>query len=131
MTSSTTTIKAVSPVNGDGPTGSQEVDFGRAQLHEQEALSLIHLVCEAQHQAAGISSQLHKLIYEAWDTVSRSRLERLITETQACLQAADHYLLMLGSVADERDYPDPHNEVQDHDQDGSDPAKAWDDQPPF
>ena len=45
-------------------------------------------------------------------------MEKLITETQACLQAADHYLLMLGSVADERDHGDP-------------PATGPDDEPPF
>jgi hypothetical protein len=117
MTSSSTTIKAVSPVNGDGPAGSPEPGFGRAQLHEQEALSLISLVCEAQHQASGVSNELHKLIYEAWESASRSCVERLITETQACLQAADHYLLMLGSVNDERDCGIPAAADQDGDPD--------------
>ena len=45
--------------------------------------------------------QLHKAIHGYEPGTSDARLEQLLCEALACLETADHYLRMLGSVLDE------------------------------
>jgi hypothetical protein len=54
---------------------------------------------------------MHAQLY-AKDPADGRKLQQLMDEARACLQTADHYLLMLGCVIDERataqdDNPDP------------------------
>ena len=92
-------------------------------------MALIRLVSEADcTTAAEVAARLcTTLIYSNWDSASTAaELEdRLVAEVLLCLQAADHYLLMLGSVIDERE--DTPREQQD--QDDGDPGDPG--EPPF
>ena len=124
MTSTVTTIKAVR--DSDGTNGkSRQREHGLAKLRATEARGLIRLVSEADYEGGEVLHALHELIYSNWDSASKAELEGLIAEVQICMQAADHYLLMLGSVIDERE--DTSHEQQD--QDDGDPEDPG--EPPF
>ena len=123
MTSTVTTIKAVR--DSDGTNGKPKREHGLAQLRATEARGLIRLVSEADYEGGEVLHALHELIYSNWDSASKAELEGLIAEVQICMQAADHYLLMLGSVIDERE--DTPREQQD--QDDGDPEDPG--EPPF
>ncbi len=88
-------------------------------------MALIRLVSEADYEGGEVLHALHELIYSNWDSASKAELEGLVAEVQLCMQAADHYLLMLGSVIDERE--DTPREQQD--QDDGDPGDPG--EPPF
>jgi hypothetical protein len=123
MTSTVTTIKAVT--DSDGANGKPKREHGLAQLRATEARGLIRLVSEADYEGGRVLQDLHELIHQDWDSASKAELEALVAEVQICMQAADHYLLMLGSVIDERE--DTPHEQQDHDDgDPQDPGE-----PPF
>jgi hypothetical protein len=123
MTSTVTTIKAVR--DSDGTNGKPKREHGLAQLRATEARGLIRLVSEADYEGGEVLHALHELIYSNWDSASKAELEGLVAEVQLCMQAADHYLLMLGSVIDERE--DTPREQQD--QDDGDPGDPG--EPPF
>jgi len=123
MTSTVTTIKAVR--DSDGTNGKPKREHGLAQLRATEARGLIRLVSEADYEGGEVLHALHELIYSNWDSASKAELEGLVAEVQICMQAADHYLLMLGSVIDERE--DTSHEQQD--QDDGDPQDLG--EPPF
>jgi len=124
MTSTVTTIKAVT--DSDGTNGKPKREHGLAKLRATEARGLIRLVSEADYEGGQVLHDLHELIHQDWDGASKAELEGLVAEVQICMQAADHYLLMLGSVIDERE--DTAHEQQDQDDgDGANPG----DEPPF
>ena len=123
MTSTVTTIKAVT--DSDGTNRKPRREHGLAQLRATEARGLIRLVSEADYEGGEVLHALHELIYSNWDSASKAELEALVAEVQICMQAADHYLLMLGSVIDERE--DTAHEQQD--QDDGDPQDPG--EPPF
>ena len=106
MTSSITPITAAS--NGGDPAREREdqIEHGLSALRDIEGRGLISLVCDALGETP------------AWPTrctPSCTRMTRLMTGTSSqlndealgCLQTAEHYLLMLGSVIEERIPPDP------------------------
>jgi hypothetical protein len=123
MTSTVTTIKAVR--DSDGTNGKPKREHGLAQLRATEARGLIRLVSEADYEGGEVLHALHELIYSNWDSASKAELEGLVAEVQLCMQAADHYLLMLGSVIDEREDTSHEQQNQD-DGDPEDPGE-----PPF
>ena len=123
MTSTVTTIKAVR--DSDGTNGKPKREHGLAQLRATEARGLIRLVSEADYEGGEVLHALHELIYSNWDSASKAELEGLVAEVQLCMQAADHYLLMLGSVIDERE-DTPHEQPDQDDGDPEDPGE-----PPF
>src|ERR1022692_3956514 len=100
MTSSTTTIKAVSDGTATEPA---KRDYGVAVLREKESARLISLVNDALNQTSLLASEMHSRIYsqDAPD-VPDGQLQEFLEEALTCLQTADHYLRMLGSVIDER-----------------------------
>lgn len=100
MTSSTTTIKAVSDGTATEPVKGEH---GLAALRAKETRSLIGLACDAISETSRITNDLHGLIYEMDDAdAPDARLQQSLEEALTCWQTADHYLRMLGSVIDER-----------------------------
>jgi hypothetical protein len=99
MTSSTK-IQAVT----DGTTtngGPPPREHGLAVLRSKESKSLISLAQDALSQTHDVGYQLHKAIHGYEPETSDAPLEQLLCEALACLETADHYLRMLGSILDE------------------------------
>jgi hypothetical protein len=100
MTSSTTTIKAVS----NGTTADpQEHEHGLAQLRAKESKALISMACDALHETSAVTHTMHGLIFDrnqADDPGARIRAR--LEEALACMETAEHYLRMLDSALDER-----------------------------
>jgi hypothetical protein len=104
MTSSITPITAAS--NGGDTTTTSERErppHGLPVLRDREAKALVHLVMEALGEAHSVGHDLHTLVYDHQEVSEAQR--QLLGETCACLEAAEHYLLMLGSVFDESTRP--------------------------
>ena len=101
MTSSITQITAAA----DGETADQqrltEPEHGVAVLRQMEAKALISLASDALNQTFSLGHELHSAIYGNDQAVPNPQLERMLDETLTCLQTAEHYLLMLGSVFEE------------------------------
>jgi hypothetical protein len=123
MTSSTTTIKAVT----DGSTTADRPAHPRkdlAALRDNEARTLIGLACDAASTTSGVAYEIFTALYDREKkNPPAAQLQDQLCEALTCLQTTDHYLRMLGSVIDER------AAIQDStDQDG-DPEDPGD--PPF
>jgi hypothetical protein len=102
MSSSTTKIQAVT----DGTNGATPPrEHGLAVLRSMESKALISLAQDALSQTHDVGYQLHKAIHGREPTASEAPLEQLLCEALACLETADHYLRMLGSVLDELTAP--------------------------
>jgi hypothetical protein len=105
MTRSITPISAGK--NGDtSKRASQEAppEHGLSVLRGKEGRGLISLACDALSEAFGLAHVMHAQLY-AKDPADDRALQQLNGEAQACLEAAEHYLLMLGSVIEERTAP--------------------------
>jgi hypothetical protein len=96
MTSSTI---APAAVNG-GTTPSH--DRGLPHLRAKEAKGLISLAADASSETADLIHQLHTAIHDRSNATPDEQLGDRLEETLTCLQTCEHYLLMLGSVIDER-----------------------------
>ena len=99
MTSSTPDTTAASN-SGTITSAPAPPDHGVMALRDIEAKGLIALACEANHETTRLAHDLHDAIYGG-DGPSE-RAEALLDETLTCLQTAEHYLLMLGSVFEQR-----------------------------
>jgi hypothetical protein len=100
MTSSITHITAAE----DGDTADQrptEPEYGVAVLRHMEAKALISLACDALNQAFNLGYELHAALYGTQPAAPDNQREQKLDETLTCLQTAEHYLLMLGSVFEE------------------------------
>jgi len=96
MTDSTTTMAAA---NGGPTTTPAPREHGLAALRAHETKALISLASDAMSEVFDLVHQLHAVIYaEQPDT----QAEPLLDEALLCLQTAEHYLLMLGSVFEQR-----------------------------
>ena len=101
MTNSTTKIQAAS----NGGTTNEDENWrkhGVAALRFQESKGLISLAQEAMHETCDLGHDLHSAIYGDEPKLTDAQLEQLLCEALTCLETADHYLRMLGSVLDER-----------------------------
>jgi hypothetical protein len=113
MTRSITPITAAS-TGGELPadTGQKaRPGHGLVVLRGKEGRGLISLACDALHEASDLAHEIHAQLY-AQDPAGDRDLQQLMGEAQACLETAEHYLLMLGSVIEERatardEDPDP------------------------
>ncbi len=108
MTTSSTIVKAVS--NGTTTeTKPARREHGVAVLRDKESKGLISLTCDALSQTSQVTHEMHGLIYDLDAEVPGAQLQQQLEEALTCLQTADHYLRMLGSVIDERtgDTPAP------------------------
>ena len=102
MTSNITPITAVS---NDGDTTDQESErprHGLPALREREARELVSLGMDALHEASNLGHDMHSVLYGDNATASYPQLQAQLTEALACLETAEHYLFMLGSVFEER-----------------------------
>jgi hypothetical protein len=100
MTSSTTKIQPVT--DGTTPNGGPPPrEHGLAVLRSKESKSLISLAQDALSQTHDVGYQLHRAIHGYEPGTGDAPLERMLCEALACLETADHYLRMLGSVLDE------------------------------
>lgn len=102
MTSSITPVTAAS--NGGKTTEDKERDrpsHGLPALRDTEAKALVRLGMDALSEAHHLGHELHKLVYATTESPGDQRQE-LLDETLTCLEAAEHYLLMLGSVFGEQ-----------------------------
>jgi hypothetical protein len=66
----------------------------------------ISLACDALHETSDLAHEMHARLYADGPADDR-HVEQLLGEALTCLQAAEHYLLMLGSVLEERATQDP------------------------
>ena len=110
MTRSTITPITAAGKDGDTDKRTNEKaspEHGLAVLRDKEGRGLISLVCDALHETSDLAYQMHAQLY-ATGPAEDQDLQQLMGETQACLETAEHYLLMLGSVIEERTpTPDP------------------------
>ena len=121
MTRSITPISAAS--NGDNHERIQEKagsEHGLSVLRDKEGKGLISLACDALGETFNLAHEMHAQLY-ATDPADDRDLRQLNGEAQACLETAEHYLLMLGSVFEERIPPDP----------DPDPGDLWSAEPAF
>ena len=101
MTSNITPITAAS--NGGDTTTSvpERPRHGLPALREREARELIGLGLDALHEASQVGHDMHSVLYGENATASYPQLEAQLTETVTCLETAEHYRFMLGSVFEE------------------------------
>jgi hypothetical protein len=103
MTSNITSITPAS--NGSETTTAQRPAHGLSVLRDKEAHGLISLGLDALYEASNLSHDLHAAIYDNdTSTDDYPRLQEQLAEVLACLETAEHYLCMLGSVFE--DHPD-------------------------
>ena len=106
MTSGITSITAA----GDGEDTAQrqaaERTYGLAVLRDREAKALISLGMDALGEAHSVGHDLHQAIYDRDASTPGVELQEQLAEVLACLETAEHYLLMLGSVFDDHPRPD-------------------------
>jgi hypothetical protein len=105
MTSNITPITAAS---NDGDDGKREDDkarpeHGLAVLRDREGRGLISLACDALYEASTLAQEMHTQLYTS--PAEGRDLQQLHGEAVTCLETAEHYLLMLGSVLEERATP--------------------------
>ena len=100
MTSSITPITAASN-DGDITTTSdrQRPRHGLSVFRESETKALVHLGMDALGEAHSVGHYLHQLLYGRDE--SPGDPQELLAETLTCMERAEHYLLILGSVFEE------------------------------
>ena len=101
MTSSITPVAASD--GADTTTSARERPRpGLPQLREREAKALIHLGLDALSEAADLGHDMHKAIYDtSTGTEAYPQLQEQLAEVLTCLETAEHYLFMLGTVFEE------------------------------
>ncbi len=95
------TTSAIAPAATNGGTTTDR-DPGLPHLRGKEANGLISLAADASSETADLIHQLHTAIYDHSTAAHDGQLGDRLEETLTCLQTCEHYLLMLGSVIDER-----------------------------
>jgi hypothetical protein len=106
--------RSITPITGasngaDTTTSTGETarpGHGLAALRQKEGHGLISLACDALHETNDLAHEMHAQLYADGPADDR-HVEQLMGEALTCLQAAEHYLLMLGSVIEERATQDP------------------------
>ena len=100
MTSGITQITATSDGEDTAQRQATERTYGLAVLRSKEAKALISLGMDALGDAHSVGHDLHTAIYDKNSTPG-AELETQLAEVLACLETAEHYLFMLGSVFEE------------------------------
>ena len=101
MTSGITSITAASDGEDTAQRQATERTYGLAVLRGREAKALISLGMEAIGEAHSVGHDLHQAIYDN-NSAPGAELQDQLAEVLACLETAEHYLLMLGSVFGEQ-----------------------------
>jgi hypothetical protein len=100
----TSNIIPVAASNGADTTTSERErpKPGLPKLRDMEAKALIHLGLDALSEAANLGHDMHKAIYDkTTGTEAYPELKDQLTEVLTCLETAEHYLFMLGTVFEE------------------------------
>jgi hypothetical protein len=82
-------------------------DYGIAVMRDKEKKALISLACDCISETAQITHEMHRIIYDQDTTVNAAQFQRQLDEALSCWQTADHYLRMLDSVFEERNWDSP------------------------
>src|SRR5437762_14357908 len=100
MTSSITPITSASSKGADTSTAgdAKPREHGLSVLRRIEAKALISLGQDALNEAFHAGHELHSAIYKENARIRDHRLASKLAEIVACVQTAEHYLPMLGSV---------------------------------
>jgi hypothetical protein len=106
MTSAITSITAASDDEDTAQRQATECRYGLAVLRGREAKALISLGMDALGEAHSVGHDLHTAVYDTDTSAPGAELQDQLAELLACLETAEHYLLMLGSVFDEHPRPD-------------------------
>jgi len=106
MTSGITSITAASDGEDTALRQATERTYGLAVLRSREAKALISLGMDALGEAHSVGHDLHTAIYDRNNSAPGAELQDQLAEVLACLETAEHYLLMLGSAVDEHPRPD-------------------------
>jgi hypothetical protein len=106
MTSGIKSITAASDGEDTAQRSATERTYGLAVLRGREAKALISLGMEALGEAHSVGHDLHTAIYDRNASAPGAELQDQLAEVLACLETAEHYLLMLGSVFDDHPRPD-------------------------
>ena len=101
MTSGITSITAASDGENAAQRQATERTHGLAVLRDSEAKALISMACDALSETHALGSQMHGAIYDRTSGMPCTPLQDKLAELLACMETAEHYLLMLGSVFDE------------------------------
>ena len=103
MTSSITPITAASNGTGTTTNGDREHrQHGVTALRNIEAKALISLGMDALSEAHTVGHDIHHAIYDNNASISDADLQDTLGEVLTCMETAEHYLLMLGSIFEER-----------------------------
>jgi hypothetical protein len=108
MNSSITPITSASSNGADTSTTGEAKprEHGMTVLRDREAKALISLSTDALSEAFHVGHELHSAIYDPQATTSNSALQETLAEALACMERAEHYLLMLGSNFEEKSPPE-------------------------
>jgi len=104
--------RSITPITAASNGGEPHEDMGEtlrpghglAVLRHKEGLGLISLACDALTETFDLAHEMHAQLY-AKDPADDRQVQQLTGEALTCLQTAEHYLLMLGSVLEERATP--------------------------
>ena len=107
MTSSITPITSASSKGADTSTAGEAKprEHGMTVLRDREAKALISLGTDALSEAFHVGHELHSAIYDPQASTSNAGLQQTLAEALACMERAEHYLLMLGSNFEENTSP--------------------------
>jgi hypothetical protein len=109
----TRSIPPITAASNDGdPVKNEKAqpEHGLPVLRDKEGRGLISLICDALGETFNLAHDMHAQLY-AKDPADDRELQQLNGEALSCLETAEHYLLMLGSVFEERIPPDPDPEI--------------------
>jgi hypothetical protein len=103
MTSSITPITTVSGTSADTGTAGERKprEHGMTVVRDREARALISLGTDTLSEAFRVGHELHSAIYDKESNVSNEELRQTLAEALACVERAEHYLLMLSSNLEE------------------------------
>jgi hypothetical protein len=101
MTSNITPITAASNGGDTTETRAERPRHGLPALREREARELVGLGLDALHEASQVGHDMHTVLYGEDAVATYSQLQAQLAEALACLETAEHYLFMLGSVFEE------------------------------
>ena len=102
MTSSITPITAASNGGTTITTERERPEHGLPVLRQREARGLISLGLDALSEASTLGYDMHSVIYDKDASTGNPELQDQLAEVLTCMETAEHYLLMLGSIFEER-----------------------------
>jgi len=97
---------SVSQLPGATRTERKIPEHGVRKLRQREAQALIGIGIDALSHAYQVGSEVLAAIYDKEASLPDPALQDRIAEVLTCMETAEHYLLMLGCVIEDR--PAPH-----------------------